>query len=126
MDKKFGVHNGKRFTLKKNGLPEGYGLYLRKVDSKEYIFAKFHGRGLSCHTTDWKQAIDFVEELRKKYEEESHYNPNLLVSDLLDAYVKHLETKNAARGDYQPATANNTSYLIKKNLKPFFGSQSLR
>src|SRR5947209_4293378 len=123
----FCYYKGRRYEMKENGLPKGFGLYWfdprpkseKEADPdhgnrKKYIYTKLGGRGISCQTRDWKEAIDFVEEYRREDENQNKPVGKLIINDLLDNYIKYLEHKNEARGEYRPKTAEITRVVAKK------------
>jgi integrase len=119
---KTAMHRGTKVTLKENGLPSGYGLFWTTRADQKYIYTKFDGQGLSCSTTDWHEAIDFVERLRgdRKKRESDIPAGNVLISELFDDHIASLQVKALKRGAYEPITARNTRKTIDKHLlKPF-------
>jgi hypothetical protein len=133
----FAMHNARKHEMKENGLPKGYSLYwhdprppaLRAADpdpenKKKYIYVKWNGRPTTCRTRDWREALDFVEKLRREQESEQRRRPiaKLTINSLLDRYVQYLEDKNQARGKYKPETAQIVKACAKSRLRPVFGT----
>ena len=104
--------------MKANGLPEGCGLYWLKVPLKDgeqkYIYAKLHGERFSCKTSDWKEAVDFVEKQKAEWEKRENGSAieDVLVGELLDDLIVYYEGLAQKRGDYQPKTA----YIAKTQI----------
>jgi integrase len=113
------------YYLKPNGLPVGYGLYWATrregEEEKRYIYAKTpdHPNGIYCKTDQWLKGVQFVNALRVETarREESVKPNNLTIDNLLEHYIRHLEQKNRARGEYEPATAKNTRQVSDAHLR---------
>ena len=114
-----------KLTFKDDGLPEGYGLFWTTRGVKQYIYAKFEGQGLSCSTTDWREAVDFVEKLRdeSKKRETGTVADDVLVGELLDDLISYYEGLARKRGDYKPKIAYIAASQInmKGGIRETFG-----
>ena len=123
--KKTSIHNGRKLALKDNGLPEGYALFWTTRGDKEYLYTKFHGQGLSCKTSDWHEAVDFVEKLwaDSKKRENGTAAADVLVGELLDDLITYYEGLARKRGDYKPKTAYIAASQInmKDGIRDTFG-----
>ena len=128
---KTAMHRGLRYHLKPNGLPVGFALYWFFPDGKpkteaeqetaqKYIYTKFHKRGISCKTKDWKAAVDFVLKLREEALNNGDLDSSdLTVGHLLNSYIDYLEQKNAKLDDYKPATAQIYRAVVRSRLNFF-------
>jgi integrase len=128
---KTAMHGGIRYTLKENGLPDGYALYwffpngrpeseAEQETAQKYIYAKFHKRGISCKTKDWKQAVNFVLKLREQARNSGNVaSSDLTCGHLLNFYIEYLEQKNAKLDDYKPATAQICRAVVNSRLSFF-------
>jgi integrase len=118
------LHNGKRYTLKENGLPIGFGLFWQDAERK-YIFAKVHGERFPCKTDDWRVAIEKVEAKRAEHDrrENGVVVGDVLVEELLNDLIEHYESLGRKRGDYKPATAyiGGTQIDMKDGIRETFG-----
>lgn len=123
--RKFAFHRGTRFTIKPNGLPEGYGLFW--IDAEhQYIGCKIHGERFSCGTGDWKAAVDFAEAKRDDYDKRNNGVPigDVKVKELLDDLIAYYEDRERKRGDYGTKTAYNAKSQIdmKGGIRDTFGN----
>lgn len=119
----------KNYKLNDEGLPVGEGLF-RRNDSP-FIWAKVYINGKPVRFST-KETIDYRKALKFRDEEVERRTPGdnakgldaVTIEDLMKNYFRHLEQKNAARGEYAPATAYIVEKVYNKHLKDIWGSKS--
>lgn len=116
--------------IKANGLPKGQGLYWKDSKKRDHIWIviSHHGK-VTRHpagTAKWKDALKERDRLRAdliKGDKVAAIRKIVLIPELLDDYLKHLERKQANQGVYASNGARKTGYTVNKHVRPYFEKQ---
>ena len=105
------------------GLPSGQGFYWKR----RTIYCKAKGKLFSCGTDKVAEALSFKESKLAELKQAQAEGVKSVgtVQELFTDYVKHLEDREAAAGDYIKTgrtTSNRTEGVIRNHLAPFFGT----